>query len=144
MQKVPLVKIKGVSDLPSPLEGFCVRVDIACNIPLALMGVLAPRLRMLDGPLSPPLALVEFSRRTCLQSCLQTSPPTPKKSYLKFQNCMTSLSGYIGLIGGYGVSLKIFPVGIFLLMLLWSQCKILEPYWSERSTCASATKLPLY
>ena len=40
-------------------------------------------------------ASAEFSHRTCLQSPLQTSPPTPQNSYPNFQNSTTSLSGYI-------------------------------------------------
>ena len=35
-------------------------------IPLAPMGVLAPRLRTLDGPLVPPSTRAEIFRRTCL------------------------------------------------------------------------------
>ena len=50
------------------------------------MGVLAPRLRTRDGPLVPPSTRAEIFRRTCLQSHLQTSLPTPQKSYLKFRN----------------------------------------------------------
>ena len=40
------------------------------------MGVLAPRLRTLDGPLVPPSTWAEIFRHTCLQSHLQTSPPS--------------------------------------------------------------------
>ena len=40
------------------------------QIPLALMGVLAPRLRTLDGPLVPPSTRAEIFRRTCLHSHL--------------------------------------------------------------------------
>ena len=46
---------------------------------------------MRDPLLSPPSALVEIFWHACLQRTLQTSPPTPKKSYLKFQNSTTSL-----------------------------------------------------
>ena len=42
------------------------------------MGVLAPRLRTLDGPLVPPSTLAEIFRHTCLQSKLQ------KEVYQKF------------------------------------------------------------
>ena len=54
------------------------------------MGVLAPRLRTLDGPLVPPSTRAEIFQHTCLQSRLQTSPPTPQKSYLKFRNPRTN------------------------------------------------------
>ena len=37
----------------------------------------------------PPLAWSEIFRRTCLQK-LQTSPPTPQKSYLMFRNPRTN------------------------------------------------------
>ena len=42
------------------------------------MGVLAPGLRTWDPPLGPPSTLAEVIRQTCLQSHLQTSPPTPQ------------------------------------------------------------------
>ena len=54
------------------------------------MGVLAHRLRTLDRSLFPPSAWAEIFWCTCLQSHLQTSPPTPQKSYLKFQNPWTT------------------------------------------------------
>ena len=59
------------------------------KFPLTMMGVLAHRLRTLDRSLVPPSAWAEIFRRTCLQSHLQTSPPTPQKSYLKFRNPRT-------------------------------------------------------
>ena len=45
-----------------------------------------PGLRTRDPPLSPQSMWAEIFRRTCLQSHLQTSPPTPQKSYPKFRN----------------------------------------------------------
>ena len=60
------------------------------EFPLAPMGVLAPgsaHARPSDGP---PSTLAEIFRHTCLQSHLQTSPPTPQKSYLKFRNPRTT------------------------------------------------------
>ena len=45
-----------------------------------------PDLRTRDPLLGPPLTLEEIFRHTCLQSHLQTSPPTPQKSYPKFRN----------------------------------------------------------
>ncbi len=63
------------------------------QIPLAPRGVLAP-VSVHAGPSAqPPSALAEFFRHTCLQSCLQTSPPTPQKSYPKIKTSTTSLSG---------------------------------------------------
>ena len=49
-----------------------------------------PGLRTLDPPRSPPSTPAEIVRCTCLQSHLQTSPPTPQKSYLKFRNPRTT------------------------------------------------------
>ena len=43
-------------------------------------------LRMRDPPLSHPFTWEEMFQITCLQSCLQTSPPGPIKSYTNFQN----------------------------------------------------------
>ena len=54
------------------------------------MGVLAHRLRTLDRSLVPPSTRAEIFRHMCLQSHLQTSPPTPHKSYPKFQNPITT------------------------------------------------------
>ena len=39
-----------------------------------------------DPPLGPPSTLAEIFRHACLQSHLQTSPPTPQKSYSKVWN----------------------------------------------------------
>jgi hypothetical protein len=66
------------------------------------MGVLANRLGMLDRSLVPPLEWVEIFRRMCLQSHLQTSPPTPQKSYPKFRNPRTTFentSSYFWCVG---------------------------------------------
>ena len=43
------------------------------KFPLAPMGVLAPRLRTLDGPLVPPSTRAEIFRRTCLINFLAKS-----------------------------------------------------------------------
>ena len=68
-----------------------------------------PGLRTRDPPLSPPSTLAEIFRRMCLQSHLQTSPPVPQKSYLKFQNPTTTFWNtplcpanmpYLGGVGG--------------------------------------------
>jgi hypothetical protein len=51
---------------------------------------LLPGLRTLDPLLGPPSTGTAICRHTCLQSDLQTSPPTPQKSYLKFWNPRTT------------------------------------------------------
>jgi hypothetical protein len=45
-----------------------------------------PGLGMRDPPLGPPSILAEIFWHKCLQSNLQTSPPTHQKSYPNFQN----------------------------------------------------------
>ena len=78
--------------------GFDLRYIFIWNIiikntlkfPLAPMGVLAHRLRTLDRSLVLPSTRAEIFRRTCLQSHLQISPPTPQKSYQKFRNPRTN------------------------------------------------------
>ena len=60
------------------------------KFPLAPMGVLTHRSEQLDPPLSPPSTPAEIFRCTCRQSRLQTSSPTPQKSYLNFQNPRTT------------------------------------------------------
>ena len=45
-----------------------------------------PGLRTLDPPLRHPSTPVEIFWHTCLQSHLQTAPPTPQKSYTNFRN----------------------------------------------------------
>ena len=59
---------------------------------------------------------MEIFWRRCLQSHLQTSPPTPQKSYLKFRNSRTTFQNTPRL------------VGILIFLLLRSTCKISEPY----------------
>ena len=49
---------------------------------------------MREPPLSPPSKWAEIFRRTCLQSHLQTSPPTPQKSYPKFQKPRTNFESF--------------------------------------------------
>ena len=56
------------------------------KFPLTPMGVLAHSLRTLDRLHFPPSAWVEIFRCTCLQSHLQTPPPTAQKSYPMFRN----------------------------------------------------------
>ena len=62
------------------------------EFPLAPMGVLAPG--SAHGrpypTLGPPSTLAKILWHTCLQSHLQTSPPTPQKSYPKFRNPRTT------------------------------------------------------
>ena len=54
------------------------------RFPLAPMGLLAPGSAHARPSLQPPIA--EIFRHMCLQSHLQTSPPTTQKSYPKFRN----------------------------------------------------------
>ena len=54
------------------------------------MGSSLRGLRMLDPLLSPPSTWAEVFCLRCLQSHLQTSPPTPQKSYQKFLNPRTT------------------------------------------------------
>ena len=60
------------------------------NVHYCRWGSSLPGLRTRDPPLSPPSTWAEFFRHTCLQSHLPTSPPTPQKSYPKFQNPRTN------------------------------------------------------
>jgi hypothetical protein len=55
---------KSAAKYPAPTEK-CKRRERR-KIPLAPMGVLAPHLRTLDGPLVPPSTRAEIFRRTCL------------------------------------------------------------------------------
>ena len=55
------------------------------------LGSSLPGLHSRDPPLSPPSTWAEIFRRTCLQSHLQTSPPTHQKLYPKFRNPRTNL-----------------------------------------------------
>ena len=60
------------------------------RVKILLWGSSLQGLRTRDLPLGPPSTLAEIIRHTCLQSHLQTSPPTPQKSYLKFRNSRTT------------------------------------------------------
>ena len=60
------------------------------KIPLAPMGVLFSGSAHARPSALPPIDVAEISRRTCLQIHLQTSPPTPQKSYPKFRNPRTT------------------------------------------------------
>ena len=92
------------------------------KIPLAPMGVLAHCLRTLDRSVVPPSTQAEIFRRMCLQSHLQTPPPTPRSNIRSF--------------GTLGQLFKIPPfsaqnfvlVGILIFLLLRSPCKISKPY----------------
>ena len=85
----------------------------------------------------PPSALAEFFPHTCLQNRLQTDPPTPKKSYPKFQNSTTSLYKILLKLANFAVKLwlngdppppQFFLIVMFLFMLLGSPCKSSEFY----------------
>ena len=81
---------------PKPL--LCVPSTAALNahhlrdkdkkISASQLGSSLPGLRTL--PLSPQSTLAESFQSTCLQSHLQTSLPTPQKSYSKFRNPRTT------------------------------------------------------
>ena len=90
--------VTSCSAIGRPCNMWCLSLDLVTRafyrvyifpfwkFPLASMGVLSHRLRTLDRSLVPPSTWAEIFRRTCLQSHLQTSPPTPQKSYPKFRN----------------------------------------------------------
>ena len=88
---------------------------------------------------APPLALAEFFRQTCLQSRLQTSPPTPQKSYPKIQNSTTSLSRKnlklanfpvkIGLNEGIGVVSKKISDRNLYIYVTWKPTQRFETLW---------------
>ena len=70
------------------------RIKKQLEFPLMPMGVLAPVSAQRDTPLSPPLTSAKNFWRTCLHSNLKTSPPTPKKTYAKFQNPKINFGDY--------------------------------------------------
>ena len=87
-----------------------------------------------DPPLSHPLTWAEIFRHTCLQSCLQTSPPTPKKSYTKFQNpwkCRPLVYPKSAYCRGKGGPLFFIFIGILIFLCKISKhdraCKPLRP-----------------
>ena len=89
----------------------------------SLMGV-----RMRDLLLSPPSMWAEFFWCTCLQSCLQTSTPTHKKSYTKFQNPREIFGTLVHPKSAYCTgkegSPKYFFIGILIFLWVRSPCKI--------------------
>ena len=59
------------------------------------MGGLAPVSAHAQHSARPPMDVSgNFLRRTCLHSNLKTSPPTPKKTYAKFQNPKINFGDY--------------------------------------------------
>jgi hypothetical protein len=56
------------------------------KFPLAPMGSSLPGLCTRDPLFGPPSTVAEIFRQPCLQRYLETSPPTPQKSYPKFRN----------------------------------------------------------
>jgi hypothetical protein len=58
------------------------------------MGVLAHRLRTLDRSLVPPSTRAEIFRRMCLQSHLQTPPPTPSEVISEVLEPLDNFSKY--------------------------------------------------
>jgi hypothetical protein len=104
------------------------------KFPLTPMGGLAHRLRTLDPSLVPPLTWTEIFQRTCLQSHLQTSPPTPQKSYPTFWNPRTTFQNTPLSVqkchsaGGKGGPWILLWIGILIFVLLRSPFNISEPY----------------
>ena len=87
-----LVRSPKLKSYDKPLQGFEQRYPKKknkINFRQRRWGSSLPCPRTRDPPLSPPSALAEIFRHACLQSCLQTSPTTPQKSDLKFQNSTT-------------------------------------------------------
>ena len=86
-------------------------------------------LRTLDPPLGPPSIWTEIFRCTCLQSHLQTCPPTHQKSYPKFWNPRKLLkippfsAQKCHSAGGRGGPRLFLLNGILILILLRSPCK---------------------
>ena len=96
-------------------------------------GFSLPGLRTRDHPLGPPSTLAEIFRHKCLQSTLQTSPPTPRSHIRSFGTLgkllKTPLTPQIyDSAGGMGGPRIIFLVAILLFLLVRSPCKIWEPY----------------
>ena len=65
------------------------QIRLENKFPLTAMGVLVLHLLMLDGFARPPIASNGIFCHTCLQSQIQTYPPTPQKSYPKLRNPRT-------------------------------------------------------
>ena len=82
-----------------------------------------PGLNTLDPPFGAPSTWAEIFRRTCLQSNLQTSPPTPQKSYPKFRNPRTTFENtplcppkysIVRGVGGSQILLRVWNPQIFV------------------------------
>ena len=69
---------------------YCLQLWSGSEFPLTLLGVLGPWSANARPSAQPPIDTNENFRRTCLQSHLQTSPPTPQKSCPKFRNPRTT------------------------------------------------------
>ena len=100
--------------------------------PLAPRGVLAPGSAHARPSAQPPIDTSGNISVHVSKGHLQTSPPTPQKSYPKFRNPRTTfentpLTPHIYDSGGGGPRI-IFLVGILLFLLVRSPCKISEPY----------------
>ena len=73
-----------------PFEGGSEAVwNTIYKFPITSMGVLAPGSAHARPSARPPMDISRNKRRMFLQNHLQTSPPTPQKSYLKFRNPRT-------------------------------------------------------
>ena len=69
----------------APMDG-----DEDKEFPLTPMGVLAPGSAHARPSARPPIGMSKNFPAKCLQSHLQTSPPTPQNSYPKFRNPRTT------------------------------------------------------
>ena len=104
---------------------------------------------MRDPPLGPPSTLGEIFRHTCLQSHIQTSPPTPQKSYTKFRNPRTTfeISPFSGqnrvILGGRGGPRIFFLLESSYFCYLGAHAKFqiptICPYWGL-ATAATTRK----
>ena len=92
------------------------------------MGVLAPGSAHARPSSQPPISTSGNFRRTCLQSHLQTSPPSPQKSYLKFQNPRTIFENPLPCPPTCVIARIFVVVGILIILLVRSPCKTSEPY----------------
>ena len=75
---------------PGNIKDWVCHLNITQKFPLASMGVLAPGSAHARPSARPPIDTRKKFRHTCLHSHLQTSPPTPQKSYQKFRNPRTT------------------------------------------------------
>ena len=104
------------------------RINNCINFRSRRWGSSLPGLRTLDPPLSPPLTWAEIFWCAFLQSHLQTSPPTPQKSYPKFRNPRTTFGNTPLCLPNYsivrGVPEFVFPLESLSFCKLGAHAKI--------------------